>query len=73
MSTNNMKCTWPTQKLCVGDPMQPIFYWLALGFCVGGNANFMFRVGGNAFMEIPTTEEDFNKDKDGRFHDVQTA
>ena len=25
------------------------------------------------FMEIPTTGEDFNKDKDGRFHDVQTA
>ena len=42
-----MKCTWPTQKFCVGDPKQPIFHWLALGFCVGSNANFMFRVGGN--------------------------
>ena len=47
MSTNNMKCTWPAQKNCVGDQTQPIFHWLALGFCVGGNANFMFRVGGN--------------------------
>ena len=52
MSTNNMKCTWPTQKLCVGDPMQPIFYWLALGFCIGGNGNFMFRVGGNANFSV---------------------
>ena len=25
-----------------------IFHWLALWFCVGGNANFMFLVGGNA-------------------------
>ena len=31
-----MKCTWPTQ---------PIFHWLAFGFCVGGNANVMFRIG----------------------------
>ena len=35
-----MKCTWPTRKLCVGDPTQPIFHWLTLGFCIGGNANF---------------------------------
>ena len=32
--------------------MQPIFHWLALGFCVGGNANFMFCVGGNAHFSI---------------------
>ena len=51
MSTNNMKCTWPTQKFCVGDPTQPIFHWLALGFCVGGNANFIFCIGCNAFLD----------------------
>ena len=47
-----MKCTWPTQKFCVGDPMQPIFHWLALGFCVESNANFMFRIGGNASFSV---------------------
>ena len=52
MSTNNMKCTWPTRKCCIGDPSQPIFHWLALGFCVGGNANFIFRVGGNANFSV---------------------
>ena len=52
MSTNNMKCTWSTRKICVGDPTQPIFHWLALGFCVGGNANYMFRVGGNANFSV---------------------
>ena len=35
-----MKCTWPMQTICVGDPTQPIFHWLGLGFCVGGYANF---------------------------------
>ena len=45
-TSTKMKCTWPTRKFWVGDPTQPIFHWLALGFCVGGNANFMFRVGG---------------------------
>ena len=39
-----MKCIWPTRKFCVGDPTQPIFYWLALGFCVGGNTNIMFCI-----------------------------
>ena len=48
ISTNNMKCTWPTQKFCIWDPRQPIFHWLVLGFCIGGNANFMFCVRGNA-------------------------
>ena len=47
-----MKCTWPMQKFCVGDPMQPLFNWLVLGICVGGNANFMFRVGGIANYSI---------------------
>ena len=45
MSTNNMKCTWPKRKFCVGDPTQAMFHWLALDFCAGGNANFMFCVG----------------------------
>ena len=47
-----MKCIWPARKFCVGDPTQRIFHWLALGFCVGGNANFMFRVGGNANFSV---------------------
>ena len=37
------------QRFCIGDPTQPIFHRLALGFCIGGNANFIFRVG---VMEI---------------------
>ena len=49
-----MKCTWPMQKFWVGDPTQPIFYWLASGFCVGGNASFMFHVGGNANFRVFT-------------------
>ena len=32
--------------------MQPIFHWLALGFSVRGNANFMFLVGGNANLSV---------------------
>ena len=40
-----MKCTWPMGRFCVRDPTQPIFYWPALVFCVGGNANVMFRIG----------------------------
>ena len=47
-----MKCTWPTGTFCVEDATQPIFHWLALGFCVGGDANFMFRVGGNANFSV---------------------
>ena len=47
-----MKCTWSTQKNCVGDPTQPIFHWLALGFCIGGKTNFMLRVGGNANFSV---------------------
>ena len=51
MSTNNIKSTWPTQIFCIGDPTQFIFHWLALGFCIGGNANFMFCIGGNANLD----------------------
>ena len=29
-----------------------IFHWLALGFCAGGNAIFMFRAGGNANFSV---------------------
>ena len=47
-----MKCTWPTQKLCIGDPTQPLFHWHAFGFCVVGNANFVFCVGGNANFSV---------------------
>ena len=47
-----MKCKRPTGKLHVGDPTQPIFHWLALGFCVGGNAKFMLCVGGNANFSV---------------------
>ena len=47
-----MNRTWSTRKCCVGDPTQPIFHWLVLGFCVGGNGNLMFCVGGNANFSI---------------------
>ena len=46
INTKNMKCTWPTQDFCVGDPTQPIFHWLVLGLCVRANANFKFCVWG---------------------------
>ena len=46
MSTNNMKCIWPARKLCI------IFHWLALAFCVGVNANSMFRFGGNTNFSV---------------------
>ena len=52
MSTNNMKCTWPIQIFCISDSTQPIFHWLALGFCVGGNANLIFCVGGAANFSV---------------------
>ena len=44
--------TWPRQRFCVGDPMQPIFHLFVLGVGVGGNANFSVRVGGNANFSI---------------------
>ena len=52
MSTNNMKCTWPMRKVCIGDPTQTLLHWLALGFCIGGNANITFRVEGNANFRV---------------------
>ena len=42
-----MNCTWPTQ-----DPTLTILHWLAMGVCVGGNAYFMFRVGGYANFSV---------------------
>ena len=53
INTKNMKCTWPTQDFCVGDPTQPIFHWLALGLCVRANANFKFCVRGKGFALAP--------------------
>ena len=47
-----MKCTWPTRKFCVWYPTQPIFHWLTLGFCVGGNANLMFCIGDKANFSV---------------------
>ena len=40
-----MKCTWPTRKFCVGDPTQPIFHWLAFGFCIGVTQILYFALG----------------------------
>ena len=34
------------------DPTQPIFHRLAFGYCAGGNANFVFRVGGKANFSV---------------------
>ena len=56
-----MKPTWSTREFCVGDLMPPIFHLLALGVCVGGNANFGVLVGGNAdfryqHVGIPNTK-----------------
>ena len=39
-------------NFCVGDPTQPIFHWLAVGFCIGDSASFMFYVGGNANSSV---------------------
>ena len=41
-----MKSTWPTPAPRVGDPTGTIFHLLALGVCIGSNANFRVRVGG---------------------------
>ena len=51
-TTKKKKSTLPTQKLCIGDPTQPIFHRLALGVGVGGNANFRVSVGGNANFSL---------------------
>ena len=34
------------------EPMEPIFHRLALGFCVMGNTNSMFCVGGDANLGV---------------------
>ena len=52
IDTKNMKCTWPTRAPTLGDPLQPIFHLLALGVCVGGNANFGVCVRGNANFRV---------------------
>ena len=52
IDTQNMKCTCPTQEICILNPTQPIFHWLALGFGVGGNAHFRFGVGDNANFRV---------------------
>ena len=44
INTKNMKCTCPTQRPNARDPTQPIFHWLALGFCVGRDIIFIFCV-----------------------------
>ena len=52
MTTNNMKCTWPTPTPRVGDPTQPIFHLLSLGVGFGGNANCRVGVGGNTNVRV---------------------
>ena len=47
-----MKSTWPMREFCVGDPMRPIFRLFALGVCVGVNASFSIRIGGNANLSV---------------------
>ena len=40
-----MKCTWPMHKFCIGDPTQPIFHWLAMGFAMGVTQILCFALG----------------------------
>ena len=47
-----MKCTWPTQEMCVWDTTQPIFHGLAFGFGIGGNTKFRFGVRGNSNFRV---------------------
>ena len=47
-----MKSTWPTPAPRFGHPTQPIFHLLALGFCVGANANSRVGVGGNTNFSV---------------------
>ena len=46
------KCTQPAREICVWDPLQPIFHWLALGFCVGANTNLKICIGGNTNYSV---------------------
>ena len=55
---NNMKCTYPTRKFCVGDPYSIDWRWgfasgvtQILGFGVGGDAHLRVGVGGDAFSD----------------------
>ena len=60
-----MKCTWPMQEICVGDPARPILHLFALGVGVGGNANFrVFRyqhVGIVAQWDIGFSQRDIRR------------
>ena len=38
--TKKLKCTWPTQEICVWDLTPSIFHWLASGVGVGSNTNY---------------------------------
>ena len=40
------------QRENFADSTQPILHWLTLGFCIEGDANFMFRIGGNANFSV---------------------
>ena len=52
IDTNNIKYTCPTRAPMPGDPMQPIFHWLALGLRAGDIANFSDRVVGNTNFSV---------------------
>ena len=52
INTKKKEMFMANAKILYGDPTQPIFHWLAFGFCVGGNANFMFRVGSKANFSV---------------------
>ena len=45
INTKSMKCTWATQDFCVGDPTQPIFHCLPLGFGLGPTQILSFASG----------------------------
>ena len=40
------------REICVSDPKQPIFHWLALGFRVGVNVTFKIHIGGKANFSV---------------------
>ena len=48
-------------KFCVGDPMQLLFHWRALGIRIKGNANFRFGVGGEANFSIFRYQQTWNR------------
>ena len=60
MNTYNMKSTWPTPALCVGDPTQPIFHLLALVFLDTNMLVYPTQnscIGGIAQRESPNARE----------------